>query len=90
MLKGENMKHMSLKLSHNQHANLQMIADEYGMTKTQVAIVCIDLGCQSIAAVGNLPTKETAKLSQAFSSVLEKMNLPEVPDQNLEVEKPSK
>jgi len=81
---------MSLKLSHNQHANLEMIAKEYGMTKAQVAIVCIDLGCQSIAHVGNLRTKETAKLSQAFSSVLGKMVTPEILDQDLKVEKPSK
>jgi len=76
------LKHLNLKLTQTQHDNLKLIADEYGMNKSQVAIVCIDLGCQSIAAVADLKVKEMSKLAQTFASYGIKIDPPEVADQD--------
>ena len=82
------MKHITLKLTDDQHENLQTIANEYGMSKVKVAILCIDLGCKSIAGVSDLTVKELSGLAKAFEPLTLKINEPEIPEQDLEVKKP--
>ena len=84
------MKHLTIKLNDDQHDNLQMIADEYGMSKAKIAILCIDLGCKSIAGVADLTVKELSGLAKAFEPLTLKIKEPEIPEQDLEVKKPSK
>jgi len=78
------MKGLNLKLTDSQHANLEAIAAELGMTKTQVAIVCIDLGCKSLGGVYDLTLREYSRMAEAFGPLTEKIKGAHIDDPEIE------
>lgn len=78
------MKKLNIDLTESQHSNLEAIAAELRMTKAQVAIVCIDLGCKSLGAVYDLTLRDYAKMSEAFAPLTEKIKGSYIDDPDLE------